>query len=117
MTIQISNLSVSEALQMQSVGDQVITSIPVVGDPSIQIDQNSTTQLRTQLIFINTSLTQKVALVRTGVPVFDLRGIILSPGQVYVEATDGGYLCYQGAIQVISDDAGATISYSIGYYG
>jgi len=38
-------------------------------------------------------------------------GIVLSPGQAWVENTSEGYKCWDGSVQAISDVAGAILSF------
>lgn len=60
---------------------------------------------RTQFIIINTSAA--VATITKGDnPAIANQGIVLQQNAYYLEGTDGGFVCWQGAIQAIATGAG-----------
>jgi hypothetical protein len=62
---------------------------------------------RTQLIITNTSAAAVVTIAKGNVAAIQNYGIVLQPNGTYVEATDGGYICWQGPIQAVSNAAGS----------
>jgi hypothetical protein len=56
---------------------------------------------RTQLIITNTGAVAVTIVKGSNAAVLN-QGIILQTNGVYLESTDGGYLCWQGEIQAIS---------------
>jgi hypothetical protein len=62
---------------------------------------------RTQLIITNTSAAAVVTIAKGDTVAVAGVGIRLQPNSAYVEATDGGYVCWQGNVQVVSDVAGS----------
>lgn len=90
------------------------TSAPTVGATSVQVLPERTGKLvRTQLIITNTTSspnTTYFTVVKGDTSATLGRGIILSVGAAYLEGSDGGYLCWQGPVQVIGSDANGTIS-------
>lgn len=70
-------------------------------------------QKRTQLIITNTHATSVVTIAKGDAAAVAGQGIVLQPKQAYVESTDGGYECWQGAVQIIAD-AAATVAFSEG---
>lgn len=83
-----------------------------VNTPSIQIlPRVSGSLIRTQLVIQNTSTaSQTITIRKSDLPAVVNQGIVLIAGFSYVESTDGGYLCYQGAVQAISDAASGNLS-------
>ena len=76
------------------------TSIQAIGNAG------ATGLTRTQIIICNVGAS--IVTIRRGeTAAIQNQGIVLNPTQNYVEATDGGYTCYQGAVQVISNAAGS----------
>lgn len=67
---------------------------------------------RTQLIIINTSAAAVVTLRKGSLPVISKQGIILNGGinAPYLESTDSGFTCWQGAVQAITDGGAGTAS-------
>jgi len=92
-------------------GDQSVRNESVsVSATSTQIAPKRPLNLRrTQVIIINTSAAAIVTIAKGEVSAVANNGIRLLPNGSYAEATDGGYTCWNGAIQAISDIAG-TIS-------
>lgn len=67
---------------------------------------------RTALVFRNSSTAGQIITISesSGLAV-SLSGIVLAAGQAWVENTSEGFRCWDGSVQVISDAAGATLSY------
>jgi hypothetical protein len=63
---------------------------------------------RTQLIITNSGA-NAVTITKGNVAAIANIGIIIQPNGTYIEASDGGYLCWQGAVQAVST-AGTTLS-------
>lgn len=61
---------------------------------------------RTQMIISNTSAAAVITLRKGDDASVSGEGIQLLPNGTYAEATDGGYECWQGAVQAIGDIAG-----------
>ncbi len=61
---------------------------------------------RTQLIIVNSSAAANATIAKGEVSAVINQGILLLPNGSYVEATDGGYDCWQGAVQAIASAAG-----------
>jgi hypothetical protein len=77
------------------------------GATSVQaVPSRSGNLRRTQIIITNTSAAAIVTIAKGDSAAVSSVGIRLNPGGIYGEADDGGYGCWQGAIQVISDVAG-----------
>jgi hypothetical protein len=75
-----------------------------VSTTSGQITQAITgNMMRTQLIITNTSTTAVVTIAKGDQVAIAGQGVVLQPKSTYVEATDGGYYCYQGTVQAICD--------------
>lgn len=78
---------------------------------SAQVVKNTNTTMsgsfeRTQIIITNTSSTAVITLNKSDYPAVANKGIILQPNQAYIEATDGGFTCWQGQIQAIGNASG-----------
>jgi hypothetical protein len=63
--------------------------------------------VRSMLIITNTSAAAVVTLAKGDIVAVAGSGIRLSPGGSYIESTDSGFTCWQGAIQAVSDIAGS----------
>jgi len=75
---------------------------------SVEIAKNHSGVLkRTQLIIVNTSAAATLTITKGDTAAIAGAGIVLPPNGVYAESTDGGYLCWQGAIQAVSNVAGS----------
>lgn len=70
-------------------------------------DRNPLKARRTQLIITNTSAAAVVTVAVGTVPAVANQGIVLQPKQSYLESSDSGFECWQGAVQVIGDVAGS----------
>jgi len=91
--------------------DNSRTESVAVGTSSVKAaDIASPSAKRTQIIIVNTSTTAKITLAKSGNAAVAGAGIVLNPSGTYAESTDGGYKCYQGMINAISDIAGGTIA-------
>jgi len=78
-----------------------------VTSTSSQIIKRVTGELeRTQIIISNTSDEAVITIAKGENPATANEGIVLLPKTTYFEATDGGYYCWQGEIQAISDENG-----------
>ena len=61
----------------------------------------------------SSSAGEKITLVlNNSVAAVSNEGIVLSPGQAFVETDSESFKCWRGEVQAISDVAGATISIS-----
>jgi hypothetical protein len=79
-----------------------------IGATSVEVAKNHTGILkRTQLIITNTSAAAIATIVKGDVAAVANAGVVLQPNGVYVESTDGGYTCWQGAVQVVGSAAGS----------
>jgi len=87
------------------------TSI-TVNDSSVNLCTSmvASTTKRVQVIIINTSSSQLITIAKQDNAAVLNEGIRLQPNGVYAEATDGGYTCWQGAIQAIGSAAGGSVS-------
>jgi hypothetical protein len=63
---------------------------------------------RTQLIITNTSPTT-VTIVKGGADAVANIGIRLMQNQTYIESDDGGFRCWQGAIQAIASASSTVV--------
>lgn len=63
--------------------------------------------VRTQMIITNTSAAATVTIAKQSTAATANAGIPLLPNGTYLEATDGGYICYQGAVQAYGTVAGS----------
>jgi hypothetical protein len=70
---------------------------------------NGTKWRRVQMIIINTSAATNATIVKGSNPAIATQGIFLIPNGSYLEGTDGGFTCWQGAVQAVGSGAG-TIS-------
>lgn len=61
---------------------------------------------RSQFVITNTSVAAVVTISKGDVAVVAGAGIVLQPKQSYLESTDSGFECWQGAVQAVSDVAG-----------
>ena len=68
--------------------------------------------VRTQLVITNTSIngTTKFTMMKGDSVVTANQGIVIAAGSAYIESTDAGYLCWQGAVQLIGSDANGTVA-------
>ena len=89
--------SLNESQTIDNHSDNVLPEMPIG-------------HVRTQFIICNTSTTQKITIVKGKSSALVGKGIVLNPSGSYAESTDGGYKCYQGAIQAIADVDGGSIS-------
>jgi hypothetical protein len=64
---------------------------------------------RTQLIITNTSTTATATITKGETIAVAGQGVVLQPNQSYIEATDGGYICFQGEVQAVGS-ANGTLS-------
>jgi hypothetical protein len=81
-----------------------------IGASSVQaIPDRSGILKRTQLVITNTSAASVATITKGNVVAVAGVGIILQPNGTYIESTDGGYVCWQGPVQVVGNGAG-TIS-------
>lgn len=81
-----------------------------IGATSVQaVPDRSGILKRTQLIITNTSAAVVATITKGNVAAVAGTGIVLQANGTYVESTDGGYTCWQGAVQVVGSGAG-TIS-------
>jgi len=67
---------------------------------------NKPNYLRKALIVTNTSSSAVVTLAKGDVAAVAGAGIRLQPNSSYIESTDSGFTCWQGAIQAVADGAG-----------
>lgn len=68
---------------------------------------------RDVLVLRNSSTAaQKITVVMGNKSAVADEGIVLSPGQTWIDSTNAGYKCWEGEVQAISDIAGATLSIS-----
>lgn len=68
---------------------------------------------RNVLVLTNISTAgQKITVVQGNVAAILNEGIILSPGQSWIDADNSGYTCWEGEIQAISDAAGGILAIS-----
>jgi len=90
-----------------------------VNDSSVQILAPITGELqRTQIILTNISTTgQKITIAKQDNAATAYEGIVLNQGEHYVEASDGGYLCYQGAVQAIASAAAGSLAITESFVG
>jgi len=51
-------------------------------------------------------------VLNDNLPAESLKGIVLSPGQAFVETDSESFKCWRGQVQAISDVAGATLTIS-----
>jgi hypothetical protein len=63
--------------------------------------------VRTMLVITNTSVAAVVTICKGNVPAVQGSGIRLAPSGSYMESSDGGFTCWQGSIQAVSDVAGS----------
>ena len=87
----------------------VANNIANVGVTSAQIlPARSGALKRTQLIITSTSTGSIITIAKGNSPAISLQGITLRGDilQGYIESTDSGFTCWQGAIQAIADVAG-----------
>jgi len=91
-------------------------------DSTISVTQNSSSSVsatstqvlpavtgamqRSQFIITNTSAAAIVTIAKGEVSATAGAGIRLSPGSSYLESTDSGFKCWQGAVQAVADAAG-----------
>ncbi len=61
---------------------------------------------RAQLIITNTSAAAVATIALGDIAAVAGAGIRLPPNGSYLESTDSGFMCWQGAIQIIADAAG-----------
>lgn len=61
---------------------------------------------RTQIIITNTTAGLVATIIKGSNSAVNGQGIILQPNGSYVEASDGGFTCWQGAVQGICTGAG-----------
>lgn len=80
---------------------------------SVTVDGTSKTiltdQKRVLYTVINTSTGGQLITLNLGKVAVSGAGIVLSPGQSWVDSNSEGYECYQGPIQAIASGAGGTI--------
>lgn len=90
-----------------------------VNGSSVQILKPITGELRrTQIIITNIStLGQKITIAKQENTAVANEGIVLNQGEHYVEATDGGYLCYQGSVQAIASAAAGALAITESFVG
>jgi hypothetical protein len=62
---------------------------------------------RTQLIITSLTAGVTTTLAKGSVPAIANSGIILTQNGVWSEATDGGYICWQGEVQVVASAPGS----------
>jgi hypothetical protein len=62
---------------------------------------------RTQFIITNTSAVAVATITKGTTPAVANQGIILQPNGSYLESTDSGFTCWQGAIQAVGTGAGS----------
>lgn len=78
-----------------------------VSTTSTPVSTSTSGALRRQMLLItNTSATAVVTIVKGDVLAVAGAGIRLLPSASYVESTDSGFTCWQGAIQAVADAAG-----------
>lgn len=61
---------------------------------------------RAQFIITNTSAAAVATITKGDIPAIANTGIILQPNGSYLESTDSGFICWQGAIQAVGSAAG-----------
>ena len=61
---------------------------------------------RSQLVITNTSAATRITISKGDVVAVDGQGITLAAGASYYESTDGGYTCWQGAVQAVGNGNG-----------
>jgi hypothetical protein len=62
--------------------------------------------VRTMFIVTNTSAVAVATVTKGNTVAVADQGIRLAPGGTYIESNDGGFTCWQGSIQCVSDLAG-----------
>ena len=90
------------------------STTPVTQNSSVSVSATSTTAIpavmgamrRSQFIITNTSAAAVVTIAKGEVSATAGAGIRLSPGSSYLESTDSGFMCWQGAVQAVADAAG-----------
>lgn len=86
-------------------------SVAVTNTASTQVANETLTAVRrTQLIIQNTSTAQTITVTKGDQPAVAGAGIVLVSGQTFIEADDGGFRCWQGAVQAISATGAGTLS-------
>lgn len=63
--------------------------------------------IRTQFAIIPLSAGVTVTIAKGDQAAVANAGIVLIQNQPYVEATDGGYICWQGPVQIVASGAGS----------
>lgn len=90
-------------VQAQVTNNSLIT----IGATSATVLPERSGQMkRTQLIITANTVGVVVTIAKGDQPAVANYGIMLQPTGSFVEATDGGYICWQGAVQVIGSAAG-----------
>lgn len=86
--------------------DQSTGSIQVsltAGNNEIVMPARSGALRRTQFTVTNVTVGASMHLNKGNQPASATVGLPMSTNQTYIEGDDGGYTCFQGAIQVYSD--------------
>ena len=90
------------------IQQQTRNSTFAVSSTSTQIcEQASADNPRTQLIITPTTAGVTVTIAKGNVAAVSLSGTVLLQNQPFVEATDGGYTCWQGPVQAVATGPGA----------
>jgi len=92
-------------IQQSSNEEVSVTTTSAQAIKSTQMTMSGSYE-RTQIIITNTSSTAVITLNKSDYPAVANKGVILQPNQAYIEATDGGFTCWQGAIQAIGNASG-----------
>lgn len=93
----------------EEIDDSTSSSATVTTSSSQLLPSRLGKKPRTQLVIINTSATT-VTLVKGEQTAVANAGIRLTQNQTYIESTDAGSKCWQGAIQAVAS-GNSTVAY------
>jgi len=95
---------------MGTLGSFTYAATVTVGTTSVNILPD---QKRVLHVIVNTSTGGQVITLSFGrVAIAGVSGVVLNPGQAWVESNGEGFECYQGPIQAIANGAGGSIGVS-----
>ena len=94
---------------MGTLGSFTFSGVVAVGTTSLTILQDQKRMLYT---ITNTSTGGQTITLNMGHIAIANIGIVLSPGQSWVDSNSEGYECYQGPIQAIASAAAGQVSIS-----
>lgn len=83
------------------------SSVTISASSGIVTSARTGSLVRQQLLIVNTSAAAVVTITKGDVAAISGSGIILQPNGAYIESTDGGFVCWQGAVQGIGTGAGS----------